>query len=99
MTGDRFQGVLELRFAFWPPEMRDHDNSPATLSQILESRERRANARVVGNLGALERHVEVDANERAAPPDHRIRKISNRALIQDVVTRRALRLFCALRTG
>ena len=51
-------------------EMRaDADRSGPALEQQLERRQRRANARVVGDGAVLERNVQVRANEDDLPRD------------------------------
>jgi len=44
-------------------QMRDEDRRRAALAQQLDRRQRRADARVVGDPPAVERHVEVDPHE------------------------------------
>ena len=53
-----------------PAEVRaDADLRRAALEQELERRQRGADARVVGDAAALERHVEVGADEHGLPRD------------------------------
>ena len=63
--GDRLQGVLGIGFAFRPPEMRRQDDRGALVECVIDRRQRRADASVVGNRAVLDRHVEVHADEDA----------------------------------
>ena len=62
---DRGQGVLRLRRALGPPEVGAHDDAGARLGQGLDRRRGRADAAVVGDGRAVERHVEVRPDEDA----------------------------------
>src|SRR6267378_4992030 len=54
---------------FGTPEVRDQPERRAALDKSAEGGKRRADARVVGDLAALERHVEVDAHQYALSAD------------------------------
>ncbi len=49
--------------ALGPAEMRQQEHDRAAVAQLQHRRQHRAEPRVVGDLGAVHRHVEVDANE------------------------------------
>ena len=51
-------------FPFGPAEVREQHDARAAVEQRVDRRQRGANARVVGDCALVERHVEVDANER-----------------------------------
>ena len=60
------QRILRLRLALRPAEVRQQDDARAAIEQELDRRQRRADARVVGDVPVVvERDVEVDAHERA----------------------------------
>ena len=74
LRGDRFERELRLDLPVGAPEVRTEHDARAALDQVLERRQRRADARVVGDLlGALlERHVVVDAHEHALALDREL---------------------------
>ncbi len=47
--------------------MRGEDDRRALLERVLDRRQRRADARVVRDRAVLDRHVEVDPDERLLP--------------------------------
>ena len=59
------QRVLRVRLALRPAEMRAQDDPRPVVDQVADRRQRRANARVVGDRAVGDRHVEVDAHEHA----------------------------------
>ena len=63
--GDGRERVLVLGRALGAAEVRGHDDARAGVEQRLERRERRADAAVVGDRRAVERHVEVGADQHA----------------------------------
>ncbi len=76
----RLQAELRLRLALRPAEMRGEDHRGALLERVGDRRQRRAYPRVVGDARAVERHVEVDANEHAPPLEG---EVTNRAQSHD----------------
>ena len=63
--GDRRQGVLRVRLALRAAQVRGDDNAGAGVEQAGQGRQRGADAPVVGDGGAVQRHVEVGADEHA----------------------------------
>ena len=60
-----------IGLAVRPTQVREQDDPGAVLAQVLEGRQGGANARVVGHLAVLHRHVEVDADQGGlAAPVH-----------------------------
>ena len=53
------------RLALRPPEMRGEDDGRTALQRVLDRRQRRRDAGVVGDATVLDRDVEVDADEHA----------------------------------
>jgi len=66
---DRRQRELRVRRAFGPPEMGGDHDARTRAGQLAECRHRRADAAVVGDRLAVERHVQVGAHEYA-PTGH-----------------------------
>ncbi len=64
-VGDGREGVLGLRSALGATEVRTDDDARAGVGEALDRRRRRADAAVVGDGRAVERHVEVGADEDA----------------------------------
>ncbi len=64
---------LGIGLAFRSPEMRRQDDRGALVERVLDRRQRRADARVVGNRAVLDRHVEVHADEDALAGEIEIR--------------------------
>ena len=64
-TGFRLYFGFDLSLR--PAEMRREDHRRALLERVPNRRQRRANARVVGDDAVLERDVEVHADEHTAP--------------------------------
>src|SRR5262245_41122246 len=62
-----FERCVLLGIALGPAEVAHHDRACPSVENVLDGRQRRANAPVVGDFARLlvERHVEVDANEDA----------------------------------
>ncbi|GMA85012.1 hypothetical protein GCM10025868_02620 [Angustibacter aerolatus] len=65
--GDRRQGVPGLGRALGPPEVRADDDPGTRLAQALDRRHGRADAPVVGDRRAVERDVQVAADQHAPP--------------------------------
>ena len=65
MPGDRRQAELRVRLALRPAEMAGEDDRGAPLERVADRRQRRRDARVVGDPAVLQRNVEVDADEDA----------------------------------
>ena len=61
--GHRLQAELRRRLALRPAEVRGENHRRALVERVLNRRQRRGDARVVGDRAVLERHVEVDADE------------------------------------
>src|SRR5262249_53731244 len=59
------QRELGLALALGATEVRREHDARALAHQPLDRRQRRADARVVADRAAAQRHVEVDANEHA----------------------------------
>ena len=65
--GDRAQAHVRIRLALGTAEMRGQDHaSRARVERVSDRRQRLANASVVADDAALERDVEVDADEHAS---------------------------------
>src|SRR5262245_42718451 len=62
---DRLQRILGVWLPFGAAEMRRQDDGGTLFERIGDRRQRGANARVVADRAALDRHVEVDTNEDA----------------------------------
>src|SRR3569832_1961471 len=66
MLCDRLDGILlAVHALFWATQMRHHHHARAGLDRALDGRQGRADARIVGDLAVLERHVEVFAHQHA----------------------------------
>ncbi len=63
--GDRLQAELRRRLALRPPQVRRKNDRRALVERVVNGRQRRGDARVVGDRAVLDRHVEVDADEDA----------------------------------
>jgi len=63
VLGDGRQRQRRVRRALGPPEVGDEHEPRARRAQLVERRRRGADARVVGDAAAVERDVEVDADE------------------------------------
>src|SRR5437763_578616 len=63
--GNRTQAQVVTWFAFWPSEMAGEHHRAASIERVLNRRQEGADARVVGDRAARDRHVEVDADEDA----------------------------------
>ncbi len=66
---DRRQREGGVGRALGPSEVAREDHLRAAAAQVLDRRQRRADASVVGDRAVLDRDVEVDADEHAAPVD------------------------------
>jgi hypothetical protein len=64
--GRGLEAELGLDLALGAAEVRSQKDAPASLHDRLDGGDRRADARVVGDGRAVERHVEVDAHEHRA---------------------------------
>ncbi len=62
---DRVQAQGRVWAALGPAQMRGQDDLGPLLPQVLDGREGRPDAGVVGDLPVLQRHVEVDADQDA----------------------------------
>ena len=67
--GDRPSENSGLGSPFGRPRCDAQDHRRARVEQVLDRRQRRADARVVGDRAVLDRHVEVDAHEHALARD------------------------------
>ena len=63
---DRLHRVLGVGGAVGAPEVRGEDEPRAAFSQPTQGRQRRLDTRVVADLAALQRDVEVDPDEHAS---------------------------------
>ena len=61
--GDRFERVLRVRLAVRAPEVRQQHDAAAMPPQVVDRRQRGADARVVRDATVLHGYVEVDADE------------------------------------
>ncbi len=61
----RRKAVLRVHFAFGPSEMRGENQASAAAHRQLQRRQRLADARVVAHFAAVQRHVEIHADENA----------------------------------
>jgi hypothetical protein len=62
--------------------VRDQHDSRASRHELVDGRQRRADPGVVSNVpGVVERHVEVDPNERALPANLGVGEVANRSLV------------------
>ena len=79
----RPQAVFRIGFAFGAAQVRGQHQTRAAFARQLQSRQGLANARVVGDASAFERHVEINANEYALPPKIEVAngKLVHRGLI------------------
>ncbi len=66
---DGLERQLGVALALWPPEVRREHDAPTSLERQLDRRQSRPDPRVVGDGGAVERNVEVDAHEDATALD------------------------------
>ena len=71
-VGHRPEAHIGDWFALRPSEVAREDNGSALVERVANRRQRRADARVVTDDAALERHVEVDADEDALPSEIQI---------------------------
>ena len=69
--GDRRQGVRRVRLALGPAEVGDHDDPGAGVGQRLDGRDAGADPAVVGDRAAVERHVQVGADQDPLAPQAR----------------------------
>ncbi len=68
--GDRIHAQSVVGAILGTPQVRDKDDPAARgLAQVINGRQRRADAGVVDDLAVLERDVEVDAHEHALADD------------------------------
>src|SRR5688572_17444244 len=74
-------GVLRVRPALWPTEVREEDNACTSIREINDCGQCRANSSVVADVSIFERDVEVDAYESATTPDHRVWEVSYRLFL------------------
>ncbi len=67
--GDRGQRELRVRLTLGPPQVRGQHHLGAGLGQLLDRRQGRAHPAVVGDLLAVQRHVEVGAHQDTPTPN------------------------------
>jgi hypothetical protein len=99
---DRAQRELRVR-ALRAPEVRAHGHlRRAALEQELERRDRRPDARVVGDAAVLERYVEIGADEHALARDvrvpHRARPAHGHPLRPQAATGESVRAIFSVRS-
>jgi len=68
------EAELRRRLALGAPQVRRQDHRGALVQRVLNRRQGRRDAGVVGDRAVLDRHVEVDANEHALAAK---RKVAN----------------------
>jgi hypothetical protein len=64
-TRDRSHGIRRICFSLRSPEMRRQDDRRPSVQQVLNRRQRRSDAGVVGHFTVAQRHIEIDPHQRS----------------------------------
>lgn len=79
--GARAERKLVLRSALWPAQVGRHSDACAIVKEILDGGDGSPDARVIGNLLAVEGHVEIAADQYLLTLQLLLRQVANRLFL------------------